>query len=78
MAQFRVIYDAGLVKSFSDIFKFIPFSTLSKAIGAQGGDFKRKMETPGKYTDLQVTRMGEALGLTIEEMRGLFSAGKGK
>lgn len=72
--DFRIIYDAGLVKEFADIFKFIPFSTLSQTIGANNGDFKNKMATPETFTELQVTRMAEALSLKVEEMKGLISS----
>lgn len=72
MRDFRTLYEAGLVKTFSDIFKFIPYSALSDAIGAHNADFKKKLATPEKYTDLQVTRMAEALGLTFEEVKRLI------
>lgn len=78
MKDFRVIYKAGLIKTFADIFTFIPYSTLSKAIGANNGDFKRKMGRPEKFTELQVTRMAEALSLTYGEMKRLISPLEGK
>jgi hypothetical protein len=66
------LYETGHIKSFNDIFKYIPKTVVANDMGKKVDRFTTLMNKVGGFTVDEVMRIGHFCGLNVSEMLALI------
>jgi hypothetical protein len=77
IAAMHVLYKHRLVRTFDDIFKYIPPTAVAGILDMGNLRFKKKKAAPDTFTELEVKKLASAFGMKEGQVKKMLAV-KGK